>query len=731
MSRIIVLTVLISILFGTAISAEKQEVISQIRLKSLTKQQYLDIRTGGFDIQEFPGEEIEIYATPGDLQKLRQAGVEWEVIHPNLQDFYVMRSSAADNFGGFLTFSEIAQKLDDLHTAYPTITTAKYSIGTSVEGMPLWVMKVSDNPETDEEETEVLYISLIHAREPAGAAALLYFLEYLLSNYGSNPDITDLLDNRELFFLPVQNPDGYLYNELTDPNGGGMWRKNRRDNGDGSYGIDLNRNYSYMWGYDDGGSSPYTSSPLYRGTSGFSEPETENVADFIVSRNFSIIHNFHCWSNLEIWAPGYDRFYGPDEDLYQIIGDSLTQYNGYDPGVGWTLYPTNGDSDDWAWGDTLSKPRIISMTVEIGDYSDGFWPDPSQIPTLCEENLFPNLFLAQIADDPYRLAPPKKPVVSCPESSSGDYTVSWTHDDDENPAVSYRLTELTGKTQYLDDVEADYGYWETEKMVRSPNRSHSGTTSWHTFSESRAHHWLISQQPYDVKPSDELVFWAWWDTEEYFDYFYVQISSDGGYSYENLPSAFSTNDDPFNMNLGNGITGESGAWLQIGCDLSAYEGEQVLFRFSYFTDDWTLGEGVYIDDIENIEMFSGSTEISSSITETYYDFTSKPDGEYWYVVSATDAEGQEGRVSEYAYTKVTSVVCCVINGDIDHSGDLNPMDAVRFANYFWRSGAAPVCMEEGDIDGDGDVDPLDAVKLVNYFWRGGAPPVDCHPLSSP
>lgn len=729
MFRSIPLILLILVIAVSAAVAEKPEPVSQIRLKPMTKQQYLDIRASGFDIKELGGEVIEVFAKPGDLQRLRQAGVDWEVIHPDLQEFYVLRSASADNFGGFLTFSEIVTKLDDLHAAYPAITTEKFSVGTSIQGRDLWAIKVSDNPGVDEDEAEVFYVSLIHAREPAAAAALLYFLEYLLAGYGVDPEVDDIVDNRELFFMPVQNPDGYAYNELTNPNGGGMWRKNRRDNGDDTWGVDLNRNYGYMWGFDDLGSSSYTGGETYRGTAGFSEPETDYVKDFIISRDFAIIHNLHCWSNLEIWAPSFDRIYGPDEDLYQIIGDSMTQYNGYVSDIGWTLYPTNGDADDWAWGDTIAKPRIISFTAEIGGYLDGFWPEPSRVPTLCEENLFPNLFLAKIADDPYHLAPPNKPVISSPESSTGDYTVSWTQDDTANPAVNYRLMEYTGRAQYLDDAEADYGYWETHNMELSVNRCHSGTESWHTDSYSRSHHWLLSGTPYEVKAADELAFWAWWEIEQHFDYFYVQISTDGGFTYENLPSLYSTMDNPYNINLGNGITGTSGAWLKIECDLSAYEGLQVLFRLSYFTDDYVLGEGVYIDDIENIEVFSGSTEISSTITDTYYDFTSKPDGEYWYTVSAIDAEGQEGQPSLYAYTKVTSVVCCELNGDVDGTGVLNPLDGVYYVNYFWRGGPAPICDEEGDINGDGVINPLDGVALVNYLWRGGDPPVDCHPLS--
>ena len=95
--------------------------------------------------------------------------------------------------------------------------------------------------------------------------SLIYFMQYILSQYGTDPEITCLINNRELYFVPCANPDGYVYNQTTNPNGGGFWRKNRRNNGDGTFGVDLNRNFDYNWGFDNNGSSPITSSEVYRG----------------------------------------------------------------------------------------------------------------------------------------------------------------------------------------------------------------------------------------------------------------------------------------------------------------------------------------------------------------------------------------------------------------------------------------------------------------------------------
>ena len=132
------------------------------------------------------------------------------------------------------------------------------------------MVELSDHPGVDEGEPEVLITSVHHAREPAGLTTVLYTLWYLLEQYGADPEVTYLLDHRRLFVVPVLNPDGYVYNETTNPNGGGYWRKNRRNNG-GSFGVDLNRNYGYEWGYDDVGSSPSPSSETYPGPAPFSD----------------------------------------------------------------------------------------------------------------------------------------------------------------------------------------------------------------------------------------------------------------------------------------------------------------------------------------------------------------------------------------------------------------------------------------------------------------------------
>ena len=150
------------------------------------------------------------------------------------------------------------------------------------------MVKISNNPDVNEDKPEILYTALHHAREPMGMMQMIYYMYYLLENYGTDPEVTYLVNNREMYFIPVVNPDGYEYNRQTDPNGGGMWKKNRRKNDDGTYGVDLNRNYGpyIYWNAPNGGSSINPATDLYRGASPFSESETSAIRDFLSKKNF-------------------------------------------------------------------------------------------------------------------------------------------------------------------------------------------------------------------------------------------------------------------------------------------------------------------------------------------------------------------------------------------------------------------------------------------------------------
>jgi carboxypeptidase T len=305
------------------------------------------------------------------------------------------------SMGGYFTFAEMTQILDSMVLLYPNLITAKAPLTPlSVEGRTLWVVKISDNPNTDEAEPEVLYDALHHAREGASLSQLIFYMWYMLEHYATDPDIKATVDATEMFFVPCVNPDGYVYNQSTNPNGGGMWRKNRRDNLNATFGVDLNRNYGYNWGYDNVGSSPTSSSDTYRGPSLFSEPETQAMRNLCNSRTFVNCLNAHTYGNLLIYPWGYlPSIYTPDSATYVNWAVLLTRNSRFLYGTGdqTVQYVTNGDSDDWMYGEQGTKPKILAMTPEAGSQADGFWPASSRIIDICKNTFTQNYNLAKVA----------------------------------------------------------------------------------------------------------------------------------------------------------------------------------------------------------------------------------------------------------------------------------------------------------------------------------------------
>jgi carboxypeptidase T len=355
----------------------------------------------GLDVPEtplLPGRWIQVIVTDEERRMLEGMGYRVvELIH-NMQQYYADRLGGRP-MGSYRTYSEIVTYLDSIHTLYPNITTAKFSIGQSWEGRDIWVIKVSDNPNVDEEEPEIYFEGNIHAREVITYTLLLYTLDHLTSGYGVDTMITRLVDTREIFIAPTVNPDGLVYNQTSSPGGGGMWRKNRRNNG-GSYGVDCNRNFDWRFGYDNQGSSPTPSSETYRGPYAFSEPEAQAIRDFCIAHQFGIAMDYHSYADLHMfpWCGSYDG-HTPDHPRFMTIGSDMSAITGYGYGCVWeTLYDVNGGSIDWWYGEQTTKNKIFALTTEIGNDNDGFWPPANRIQPLCNENYLTILYLLNVAD---------------------------------------------------------------------------------------------------------------------------------------------------------------------------------------------------------------------------------------------------------------------------------------------------------------------------------------------
>ncbi|MCR4417417.1 MAG: M14 family zinc carboxypeptidase [Ignavibacteria bacterium] len=364
----------------------------------------------------------EIWVSYDEIKLIQNAGLNLEIVIPDWDAYYNHMKSlekVEENYfkekygikgfgfgsmGGFYTFNEVVNQLDSMKILYPNLITEKQTIGYSIENRPIWMVKISDNPDLNENEPQVLYTALHHAREPQGMMTVLYYMYYLLEKYGIDPEVTYLVNNREIYFIPVVNPDGYEYNRTTNPNGGGMWRKNRRNNG-GSFGVDLNRNYGpyAYWDAPNGGSSTSPSSDTYRGTAPFSEPETATIRDFLLTKGIKACLNYHTYSNLLIYPYGALSRETPDSLIFREFARDMTAFNGYVYGTDQQTvgYSTRGNSDDYMYdGEPISiRPKIFAMTPEVGSSSDGFWPSQSRIFPLAIENLRPNLYYTWIVGE--------------------------------------------------------------------------------------------------------------------------------------------------------------------------------------------------------------------------------------------------------------------------------------------------------------------------------------------
>jgi len=375
------------------------------------------------------GVYIESDFSENDIQKAKMLGMKVEIQIEDVKKFYVEQNKGIDkstpseknascsgsssvsypvpanynhgSMGGFLTLTELYQELDDMAALYPNLISVKAPVSTFLthENRPLYWMRMSDNPNSDEAEPEVLYTAIHHAREPEAMQQLVYYMWYMLENYATNAEVQGILDNTELYFIPMINPDGYQHNVNNDPNGGGMHRKNKRNVGSSNPGVDNNRNYDYIdgsgsiWGTSGVSSDP--NNDTYPGTGPFTEPENQAIKWFVENHSIKLALNNHTYGDLLLYPYGYaNNILTPDNSTYVAISSMMVAANGFSNILSSGLYPAAGDSDDFMYGETSTHDKIFAFTPEIG--GTGFWPAVNQIDPIAEGMVYLNLTAAHL-----------------------------------------------------------------------------------------------------------------------------------------------------------------------------------------------------------------------------------------------------------------------------------------------------------------------------------------------
>jgi hypothetical protein len=564
------------------------------------------------------------------------------------------------NLGQYNTYAEMESTLAWLQATYPSLADTIH-IGKSHELRDLTAIKISDNVAVDESEAEVLYMGCHHARELMSVDVPLRFAAWLLANYGTNSTVTNYINNREIYILPMVNPDGHVYVQNNHAgSSSNWWRKNRRNNGNGTYGVDLNRNYGYMWGYDNTGSSPTTSSLVYRGPAPFSEPETQAVRNFVENREFKVWLSYHTYGELLLYPWGYIPAFTADHEVFDALGNYLAAGTGYtvgNPATG-AIYITNGGSDDWAYGEIMTKNRIFGYTPEMNSLAQGgFGPPETEIIPTFNLMLDMNLRLLEYADNPYRIVGPWAPdqyAVQAPYAN-GINRISWTDNApaDPNPVVSYEIEGCLNPSVTVDACTPGLTGWTSNGFFHTAGGFSGG--GYNAGNGNSISNTLTMSRPFTVDAStDSVRFNITYDLEPDYDYGYVDVSTDG-VIWTPIQGNITTSFNPNGINRGHGWTGASGGWVSAIFPLTAYTGQEIRIRIAHITDSAVNATGFTVDNIEPLVACQSVTTVAAAVVDTVYDHLPPTAGLWRYRVRAKDAENHWSHWSNEQERLVTTL----------------------------------------------------------------------------
>ncbi|NOX48763.1 MAG: hypothetical protein GXO89_17475 [Chlorobi bacterium] len=402
MRKIIFLVTFFTI--ANLLSAQEKAVV---RISNAKQADFINLTKKNYDIASYkPGFYLDVVIETENINKLEAEGYSVTVVQTEAQAKENM--VAGKSLAGYRTYSDLLTDLQTIEANNPSICKLydigdsrgrEYTLGGNSTysnfNHEIWAMKISDNVATEEDEPSVFYMAEHHAREPISLEVNMYVMNYLVSNYGTDPDVTNWIDNTQIWFTPLVNPNGHkIVTDETDL----WWRKNIRDNNangqldDDSYdGVDPNRNYG--WNFGGTGSSSSPGSDTYHGPNAFSEPEILAMKNMVESHHFVTGITYHSYSELVLYPYGYDlNRIAPDNDalaeLAVEMANTIPAAGGgyYTPQISAALYAASGVTDDYTYG----QHGIFTYTIELGTE---FIPPASQIAQISQDNLQAALIL--------------------------------------------------------------------------------------------------------------------------------------------------------------------------------------------------------------------------------------------------------------------------------------------------------------------------------------------------
>lgn len=296
----------------------------------------------------------------------------------------------------FRSYEQVKAAMADLQAKYPDLVevvdigdTSEKVAGTADRDVLL--LRLTARGTNDGKKPTAFHIGGEHAREIANPELLLRHATQLLEGYGSDPEVTALLQTRVIEIVPMMNADGHAVVERgydRAPGGKLMQRKNTSP----PAGTDLNRNYSFRWGGTGASSNPR--SDTYRGPSAASEPEVQAIQQHVDGNRPGIFMDWHSYSQLNLYPWGDTREKAPDFAGLDALARKFSTWNGYTPQQSISLYPTSGTSKDWAYG----THRIPAFTIETGRT---FHQTDAEFERVWAENAPVMTYVAKVADAPF------------------------------------------------------------------------------------------------------------------------------------------------------------------------------------------------------------------------------------------------------------------------------------------------------------------------------------------
>lgn len=306
---------------------------------------------------------VRVYLTPEELEVVERKGLAFEItisdLNEHFRDFWNAKVPS-----GYYTYQEVINIADSLATVYPAIC-QKILIGQSVQGRQLAVLKISDNVTQNEAEPEVFFEAGIHGDEIGTVENIIRFARDLCRGFGTNTQITNLINNREIFLLLMVNPDGRE----------AMSRYNA------NY-VDINRDGGYMWNGE--GNS----------TAAWSQIETKAVRNFCNAHHFVVFTDYHSGTEFISYPWSYRPDATPDQAHIHNLAAVYANNSGYTNipyAAGYSgMYPINGSTKDFNYGMWGS----VAWSIEI---SNSKQPPASQIYYYYNKNKPAMLSLIQYA----------------------------------------------------------------------------------------------------------------------------------------------------------------------------------------------------------------------------------------------------------------------------------------------------------------------------------------------